>query len=281
MWKNRVADARARMCSSPPTTSAKLPSSEWVSKCWTILTASLHDDVYRKVNHVQRGCIKSLLDEVAHALVVDNLEEVPVLRMELYGATMQKDCANDLQLWINFIVERGNKLDFLKKTVSQDELVTIFLKGLHPVFNCINQLQVYFGVPGQLPKTFEAAVTTVRKFAATPIVASELAKLKTTGMSQNMFPFIPQSQPSQQSRSASSNRTRPSNPANSVLCRQFASSGRCQFGARCKFQHTATPASSGAASTPTNHSQSQSQPQRSSKCTFFQRFGHASCRCNF
>ena len=66
MWKNRVADARARMCSSPPTTSAKLPSSEWVSKCWTILTASLHDDVYRKVNHVQRGCIKSLLDEVAH-----------------------------------------------------------------------------------------------------------------------------------------------------------------------------------------------------------------------
>ena len=34
---------------------------EWVGKCWTIVTASLHDEVYRKVNHVSRGLLKTLL----------------------------------------------------------------------------------------------------------------------------------------------------------------------------------------------------------------------------
>jgi hypothetical protein len=189
--------SKPSLCSSPkrPEKSTKRANG---SASWTILTTSLHDDVYRKVNHVARGHIKSLLDEVAHALVVNNLEEVQPLRLELYGATMQKDCANDLQLWINFIVERGNKLDFLKKTIPQEELVAIFLKGLHPVFN---QLQVYFSIPGQLPNTFEKAVTTVRKFATTPLVAAELAKLKTSGMSQNMFPLIPQSQSLQTGKS--------------------------------------------------------------------------------
>ena len=152
--------------------------------------------MYRKVNHVPRGHIQFLLTEISHALSVSNAEEVQPLRLELYGATMQKDCGNDLQLWINYIMERGNKLSFLKKSPPQEELVSIFLNGLHPMFN---QLQVYFAIPGQLPKTFEAAVFTVRKFAAKPLVAAELAKLKTAGLSQNMFPLISQPQPQSQS----------------------------------------------------------------------------------
>ena len=59
---------------------------DWVGKCWMVITASLHDDVYRKVNHVRRGAVATLLTEIQHALVVNNLEEVQPLRLELYGA---------------------------------------------------------------------------------------------------------------------------------------------------------------------------------------------------
>ena len=57
---------------------------EWVGKCWTILTSSLHDELYRRVNHTPRGFIKSLLNEISHALV-NNFEDVAPLRLELYG----------------------------------------------------------------------------------------------------------------------------------------------------------------------------------------------------
>ena len=85
-----------------------------------------------------------LFAEIGHALVVGNMEEVPVLRLELYGASMQK-CQNDLQLWISYLAERTEKLGFLGHKVPEEELVAIFLKGLHPVFQ---QLQVYFSIPG-------------------------------------------------------------------------------------------------------------------------------------
>ena len=53
-----------------------------------------------------------LFAEIGHALVVGNMEEVPVLRLELYGASMQK-CQNDLQQWISYLAERTEKLGFL------------------------------------------------------------------------------------------------------------------------------------------------------------------------
>ena len=130
IWKNRVADVCwAATCQDVFTISdeeckaaiavleskesaEKRKPHEWLGKCWTILTSSLHDDVYRKVNHVPRGHIQFLLTEISHALSVSNAEEVQPLLLELYGATMQKDCGNDLQLWINYIMERGNKLSF-------------------------------------------------------------------------------------------------------------------------------------------------------------------------
>jgi transposase InsO family protein len=275
VWKSRVADA----CYSATNVNVftvsddeckaaiqvleeKVEKAEkarnWVGKCWSIITTSLHDDVYRKVTHVPRGLLHSLLTEVAHALVVNNMEEVQPLRLELYGASMQKDCGNDLQSWINYIVERQGKLLFLKKAVAEDELVSIFLKGLQATV--FQQLQVYFAIPGQLPNSFEKAVSVTRKFAANPHVATELVKLKSSGMSQTMFPLVPQVPQVPKQKQA-------------ALCRLFASTGTCRFGTRCKFVHTATPAN-GQSTTPT-----QSQPHR--KCDFCQKPGHTEDVCHF
>src|SRR5437868_6886461 len=100
---------------------------DWVGKCWLIITTSLHDDVYRKLSFTRRGAIASLIKEIRHALVVNNLEEVPPLRLELYGGSMQKDCGSDLQAWVSFVMERAQKLAFLKHAVPDDELTAIFL----------------------------------------------------------------------------------------------------------------------------------------------------------
>lgn len=227
---------------------------DWLGKCWLIVTGSLHDDLYRKVSHVPRGQLRVLLNEICHALVVNNLDEVQPLRLELYGASMVKDCNSDLQAWINYVMERANKLSFLKKGVQEEELVAIFLKGLHPVI--FQQLQVFFAIPGQLPKEFDKAVAITRKFAQNPAVAAELAKLKSSGMSQSMFPVVHHAPKSKQ-----------------PLCKLFASSGTCRYGTRCRFVHTATPASSPPA-TPV-----QSNSQRP-KCDFCQRWGHNADVCN-
>jgi len=103
--------------------------------------------------------IASLISNIRHTLVVNNLEEVPPLRLELYGGSMQKDCGSDLQAWVNFVMERAQKLAFLKHAVKDDELTAIFLKGLHPVFQ---QLQVYFAIPGQMPKVLDDAIAITR-----------------------------------------------------------------------------------------------------------------------
>ena len=67
--------------------------------------------------------------------------------------------------------------------------MAIFLKGLHPVFQ---QLQVYFSIPGNMPTNFDAAVAIVRKFASSPVITMELAKLKTSGLSQAVFTMAAQ-----------------------------------------------------------------------------------------
>jgi hypothetical protein len=263
LWKGRVADAcwsvthkslfevtdedcKAAINAFEIANEAKKPQ-DWVGKCWMIVTGSLHDDVYRKIAQVPRGLLASLLKEISHALVVCNLEEVAPLRLELYGANMAKDAGNDLQSWITFLLERSSKLAFLKKQVPEEEIVAIFLKGLPPVFQ---QLQVYFAIPGQMPDAFEKAIAITRKFAANPTIAAELAKLKSSGTSQSMFPVTTNQPP------------RPNNrPA--PLCRQFARSGSCSFGTRCRFTHTATPAPTG--NRPT--------------CTYCSRLGHTADVC--
>ena len=281
MWKSRVADscwAVARKdvfkvtddeCKAALATLDEVEAKNgniapflWVGKCWAIITTSLHDDLYRKLNSVPRGLVAMLLKEIAHALSRNTIDEVAPLRLELYGATMQKNCGNDLQTWINFMVERGEKLRFLGKPVEEPEMIALFVKGLNPVFN---QLQVYFAIPGQLPKTFEGIVSIVRKFAANPYVAADLAKLKSPGLSQSMFPVQIQ-QTSNQGGGA------PQDKSSTIRCNTFARTGSCRFGTKCKFLHVATPAS---AVPPT-------QPQTfgNRKCTFCSRFGHTEERCN-
>jgi hypothetical protein len=54
-------------------TAERKAKDEWLTKCWNIVTNAIHDDVYRKVNHVFRGLLATLLNEISHALVVNNL----------------------------------------------------------------------------------------------------------------------------------------------------------------------------------------------------------------
>ena len=128
--------------------------------------------------------ITSLLAEINSALVVNNLEEVQPLRMELYGGTMIKDGESDLQAWISYLTQRAKRLEYLGKKVGEEELIAIFLKGLHPIFQ---PLQVHFAIPGACSDKWDKVVAIVRKFAATPVVAVELAKLKSSS-SHTLFP---------------------------------------------------------------------------------------------
>ena len=162
---------------------------------------------------------------------------------------MTKDADSDLQTWISFIMQRSKKLKFLGKEVPDEELVVLFLKGLHPVFR---PLQIHFAVPGQLPKTLADLIVITRKFASDPIVALELSKLKSSGSSQNMFPAVTTPQPNKK-----------------PVCIQFSRNGTCRFGARCKFVHTTTPAA---------RAPEAPQPPRTDarplKCDFCQNRGH-------
>jgi len=191
----------------------------WVSKCWLIITSSLHDDLLLKLT-VKRGLIQSLMAEINAALQINSAEEIQPLRLELYGATMQKDGNADLQTYIAYLMQRQKKLAAHGKPVEDEEMISIFLKGLHPVYQ---PLQVHFAIPGTLPKRFDQVVDIVRRYSATPAAAVELAKLKSGGVSQNMFNMTPQQ------------------TAKKPLCRMFASKGACRFGTNCKFLHTTTP----------------------------------------
>ncbi len=154
----------------------------WVTECWTTITKSLHDDILMKVAHVERGMIETLLKEIAASLVVGTLDEVGPLRLELYGATMQKDCNSDLQSFIAYLQLRQRKLTFLKKPVDEEELVGIFIQGLHPVFQ---PLKVHLAIVQ--PKKWDEAVEIVRRFASSPAMVTELAKLKSAGLSQHRW----------------------------------------------------------------------------------------------
>ena len=187
----------------------------WVSICWMIVTGSLHDDLLLKLT-TKLGLLASLMSEINAALMINSAEEVQPLRLELYAASMQKDGNSDLQSYIAYLTHPLKKLQS-HGAVPEGEAVAIFIHGLHP-------LQVHFARPGVMPKTFDSAVDVVRKYSATPTVATELAKVKAGAMSQHMFAAAPA--PSTSSK---------------ILCRQFARSGSCQFGAKCRFSHTSTP----------------------------------------
>jgi hypothetical protein len=260
-WRTRVANkcwaltgkditlVQDDLCQKAMTAALESPTFDklnWVGRCWLTITGSLHDELLNKVAHVTRGHIHSLLVEINAALTVNSAEEIQPLRLELYGVTMQKDCSSDLQTYIAYLMQRQKKLAVLGKPIDDDELISIFLKGLHPLFQ---PLQVHFAIPGSCPTKFDTLVGIVRKFSATPVVASELAKLKSGGVSQNMFPITtaPQQKP---------------------VCRLFSSKGSCRFGANCKFVHTATPTT-----------QSTESKTGTLKCAFCYNKGHLATDC--
>jgi hypothetical protein len=226
----------------------------WVSQCWMIITQALSDELLLKVT-AQRGHLRSLLTDINVSLMINQAEEITPLRLELYGATMQKDGNNDLQSFIAYVMLRKNKLAAHGKQVDESELVAIFLKGLHPVYQ---QLQVYFTIPGNMPNSFERAVHIVRRFSAQTVIALELAKLKTPSISTHMFPTTTPS-------------TTPVNQK--VRCHQFARFGNCRFGSNCKFQHVATPAQSTPSPAPGG------KTNNKVKCAFCWSNGHVAQDC--
>jgi len=102
----------------------------------------------------------------------------------------------------------------------------------------------------------DSAVRIVRKFAATPVIAMELAKLKSAGLSQSVFSVTAEVKAQQ--------------PA-TQMCKLFSRTGQCRFGAKCKFMHTPTPA----------NANTQQQRGANRQCNFCKRVGHLEATCHF
>ena len=229
----------------------------WVTKCWTTITKSLHEEILLKVAHIERGLIESLLGEIASSLTVYTRDEAGPIKLELYAATMEK-CNSDLQTFIAYMQVRQRKLVFLKKALSEEDLVNIFINGLHPV---LNQLKFHLRVTA--PKKWDEAVNIVRTNCAIPEMHAELQKLRAPGLSQHMFPLA--HAPTAQQVPPSTN-TQQLQPRPRPSCHSFAR-GRCNSGANCRFSHTATPSA-----TP-------SRPNGSVKCAFCHIRGHVALEC--
>ena len=86
-----------------------------------------------------------------------------------------------------------DKLIFFKSPVAEADLVLIFIRGLHCVFS---QLQLYFSIPGSTPDTLNKTV---------------FKKLKTTGLSQNLFPMV-------------------TNTRGKAIYNNFSRTGSCNYG---------------------------------------------------
>jgi hypothetical protein len=126
---------------------------------------------------------------------------------------MTKDCGNDLQSYIYYIKSRRDKLWFLGDEISEPELIHIFLRGLCTVFQ---PLQIQFALPGMTPDTLDKVIAVARKFSTTPVVAAELAKLKTP----NANVMIASNPP----------RTNTNRPNEKQFCRNFTQFGTCKYG---------------------------------------------------
>jgi hypothetical protein len=131
-----------------PDEEEKNGSAQWVGRCWLLITTSLHDDVYLKVQHIKRGAIQSLMAEIRKSVLISSVEEVVPTRIKLYGATMEKEGGGDLQTFISYIKTKQNKLTALGDPLKETELVGIFLNSLSSLFHPI--VVVLRGVPDAL-----------------------------------------------------------------------------------------------------------------------------------
>ena len=218
---------------------------DWVGKCWSIITLSLHDELFVKLTQVPPGQIETLLSEIQGALLIDAGSEIFTIRFNLYAASMNK-CDNDLQTYIANVCSNRDKLIFLKSPVAEADLVLIFIRGLHSVFS---QLQLYFSIPGSTPDTLNKTITIVRNYCASPAMLAELQKLKTAGLSQNLFPMV-------------------TNTRSKATCYNFSRTGSCNYGSKCNFSHTSTPEGQN------------SKQSNSTGCTWCTIKGHIEAQCN-
>ena len=158
----------------------------WVQKCWLIITTSLHDEVYLKVQHIKRGLIASLLSEIHKCVLLGSTEEIVPTRISLYAATMDREGRGDLQTFISYLKTKQNKLFALGDPLKESEMVGIFLNGLTPIFHPMDL--------DAMPKTLDDAIDRARKFAALPAVASELTRGKAPS-SQHVYNAVPNNPP--------------------------------------------------------------------------------------
>jgi len=139
------------------------------------------------VQHIKRGLIHSLLTEIHKCVLLGATEDIVPTRIALYGATMEKEGAGDLQTFISYIKTRQNKLHALGDPLKESELVGIFLNGLSPIFHPV--VVVLRGVADAMPKTLDEAIERTRKFAGQPAIAAELLRSKGGG-TQHLFPAV-------------------------------------------------------------------------------------------
>ena len=157
------------------------------------------------------------LAEISQALVLHSAEEVQPCGWSCTGQPCSKMGTRTCRTYIVYILERAKKLAFHKKPVDDDELISsIFLKGLQP---CVSTC----------PSPFCDSWHLHALAAPAPAMAAELAKLKSAGVSQSMFPAT---------------MSPGTGSVSKAPCRQFTSKGACRFGASCKFSHAATPRAS-------------------------------------
>ena len=108
--------------------------------------------------------------------------------MELYGATMAKDGQNDLQTFVCYIKTKRDKLKFLKVDVPQSDLISIFLHGLHPVFQ---PLKLHYAVKSNRDgRNFDEIIETIRNYSEQPAVIVELTKLRTSNPPSSIFTAV-------------------------------------------------------------------------------------------
>lgn len=211
----------------------------------------MHDELYKKVNHIQRGMLPELLAEISHALVVSNLDEVPALRLELYGASMATTASTfkaGLTLFSSVLRSSLSSLTLCPKR----NYLQFFSRACILLFSSCKSTLPFPATCLLLWIPLCASCASLQQ----PVIAMELAKLKSAGLSQSVFSVTAEVKAQQ--------------PA-TQMCKLFSRTGQCRFGAKCKFMHAPTPA----------NANTQQQRGANRQCNFCKRVGHLEATCHF
>ena len=104
--------------------------SESRQKLWHLVVVSLGTEFSGAISMVKHGDVNALLHELSVALHSDPKEERARLKILLWSGNFEKDGECDLSKFKFFITKCAKRLDALGQKQSDEDLVTIFLKGL-------------------------------------------------------------------------------------------------------------------------------------------------------